>query len=162
MVVKKNINYLLTGFRALTRLIAAHCPFAPLRIFLYVLSGIRIGEGAFINMNIVFEDEYKTGVISIGKRVAVAKNASFIASSHANNSLLAKFDTSKFGTIVVEDDVWIGTGAVILPGVKIGRLAIIGANAVVTKDVDAYSIITGVPGVKSGDVRERFNVKQNE
>ena len=49
------------------------------------------------------------------------------------------------GNIVVEDDVWIGYGATILSGVHIGRGAVIAAGAVVTKDVDAYAIVGGIP-----------------
>ncbi|WP_277422331.1 acyltransferase [Minwuia thermotolerans] len=58
---------------------------------------------------------------------------------------------SKQGYLVrpvrIEDDVWIGTGAVITKGVTIGRGAIIGANSVVTRDVPAYAIAAGVPAM---------------
>jgi acetyltransferase-like isoleucine patch superfamily enzyme len=47
--------------------------------------------------------------------------------------------------IVIEDDVWIGTHSVIMPGVTIRKGAVVGAGAVVTKDVDAFSIVIGVP-----------------
>lgn len=47
--------------------------------------------------------------------------------------------------VIIEDDVWIGNNAIILPGVKIGRGAVIGAGAVVTKDVPSYAIFGGVP-----------------
>lgn len=49
------------------------------------------------------------------------------------------------GPVVIEDGVWIGEGACVLPGVRIGRHAIVGANAVVTRDVPAYTIVGGVP-----------------
>lgn len=49
------------------------------------------------------------------------------------------------GSIVIEDDVWIGEGAVVMPGVRIGKGAIIGANAVVTNDIQPYTIVAGVP-----------------
>jgi acetyltransferase-like isoleucine patch superfamily enzyme len=49
------------------------------------------------------------------------------------------------GPVVIEDGVWIGEGACILPGVRIGRHAIVGANAVVTRDVPPYTIVGGVP-----------------
>ena len=49
------------------------------------------------------------------------------------------------GPVVIEDGVWIGEGACILPNVHIGRHAIIGANAVVTCDIPAYTIVGGVP-----------------
>lgn len=59
--------------------------------------------------------------------------------------------------IVIEDDVWIGMGASILNGVRIGRGSVIGAGAIVTKDVPPYSIYTGSPSLK---IRPRFNNDQ--
>jgi acetyltransferase-like isoleucine patch superfamily enzyme len=56
--------------------------------------------------------------------------------------------------LVIEEDCWIGFGAIVLTGVRIGRGSIIGAGSVVTKDVEPYSIVTGAPGKKVG---VRFN-----
>jgi len=53
-------------------------------------------------------------------------------------------DTSK-ASITIGDDVWVGAGAVILPGVTIGRGAVVGAGSVVTKDVAPYAICAGNP-----------------
>lgn len=50
------------------------------------------------------------------------------------------------GNIIIEDNVWIGEGCVILPNVKIGQNSVIGANTVVTKDVPRNSIVVGNPG----------------
>jgi acetyltransferase-like isoleucine patch superfamily enzyme len=55
--------------------------------------------------------------------------------------------------VVVEQDVWLGYGAIVLTGVRIGRGAIVAAGAVVTKDVEPYSIVSGVPAKVVG---ERF------
>jgi len=56
-------------------------------------------------------------------------------------------------TSTIEDDVWIGSNAVIRQGVRIGRGAVIGAGAVVLKDVAPYSIVAGVP---AREIRKRF------
>ena len=50
--------------------------------------------------------------------------------------------------IVIEDDVWIGAGAVIMPGVTLRRGTVVGANAVVTRDTDEYAVVVGVPAKK--------------
>jgi phosphonate metabolism protein (transferase hexapeptide repeat family) len=55
--------------------------------------------------------------------------------------------------VAIGNDVWIGHGAVVMPGVSIGNGAIVGANAVVTRDVPAYTIVAGVPAKK---LRRRF------
>lgn len=57
-------------------------------------------------------------------------------------------------TIVIEDDVWIGFGAIVLSGVRIGRGAVVAAGALVSKDVPRYAIVAGVPAKV---VRSRFN-----
>lgn len=50
-----------------------------------------------------------------------------------------------FSSVVIGDDVWIGTKVIILPGVNIGNGAVVGAGAVVTKNVDPYTVVAGVP-----------------
>ena len=47
--------------------------------------------------------------------------------------------------VIIEDDVWLGRNVVIMPGVHIAKGAIVGAGAVVTKDVPAYAVVGGVP-----------------
>ena len=54
---------------------------------------------------------------------------------------------------IIEDDVWLGFGSIVLSGVTIGRGAVVGAGAVVSRDVPAYAIVTGNPAVVVG---ERF------
>ncbi len=49
------------------------------------------------------------------------------------------------GDVVIEDNVWLGEGVCVMPGVTIGRGAIVGANSVVTKNIPAYSVVAGVP-----------------
>ncbi|HOA81763.1 MAG TPA: DapH/DapD/GlmU-related protein, partial [Defluviitaleaceae bacterium] len=62
--------------------------------------------------------------------------------------------------IVIEDDAWIGAGAIILPGVRIGRGAVIGAGAVVTRDIPEYSIAVGVPAKPTKDISSYNNEKE--
>ena len=78
-------------------------------------------------------------------------------SSKSSNSLVSK------GDVIIGNDVWIGQNSIILPGVKIGDGVIVGAGSVVTKDVDPYSVVCGVPAKV---VRKRFSkdeiIKLNE
>lgn len=123
----------------------------------YVGAGSKIakdfvaGPYSFVNLNC----EIGPGV-TIGKYVMIAPEAWLIGNDH-------NFDVPGVPIIfagrpetkqtVVEDDVWIGNGAMVLAGVRIGRGAIIAARAVVTKDVPPYEIHGGVPAKKIG---ERF------
>lgn len=66
----------------------------------------------------------------------------------------AFFDRRKQDRAVIGNDVWIGHGVIVLPGVKIGDGAVLAAGAVVTKDVPPYTIVGGVP---AKIIRERFS-----
>ena len=122
-------------------------------------SNLRVAEHVLINSpcNVSVGDNCYVGTgvqlypwnapITIGSNVLVAAGVRMITRKHGFASLshpMAKQGYTN-APIVVEDDVWIGFGAVILPGVTIGRGSIVGSNAVVTRDVEPYTIVGGVP-----------------
>lgn len=85
--------------------------------------------------------------IEIGKNVMIAANCALYSYNHGNDistPIHTQPITAK-GPIVIEDDAWIGAGAIILSGVRIGTGAIVGAGAVVTRDVPNYGIVAGNP-----------------
>jgi acetyltransferase-like isoleucine patch superfamily enzyme len=88
------------------------------------------------------------GDIRIGSYCQIAQFCTLVATNHTTETthyiLDAPLDLSK-ASITVEDDVWIGANSIILPGVTIGRGAVIGAGSVVTKDVAPYAICAGNP-----------------
>jgi acetyltransferase-like isoleucine patch superfamily enzyme len=85
--------------------------------------------------------------ITIGSNVLIAAGVRIITRKHGFSDMEHPISEQGYtnAPIVIKDDVWIGFNAVILPGVTIGRGSIIGAGAVVTKDVAPYSIVGGVP-----------------
>ena len=95
---------------------------------------------------------------TIGSFCSIARNVSIQSYNHNINlpssyhfetniyGLKRQNELSAKGPIIVGNDVWIGAGAVILSGVKIGHGAVIGANALITKDVPPYAIVAGNPG----------------
>lgn len=97
--------------------------------------------------------------ITIGNFSSVGQNVCIYDFSHSFEKLSSsmlnylifkesfRFDISSKGHVIIEEDVWIGSNTVILPGVKIGRGAIIGAGSVVTKDVPRYSVAFGNPAI---------------
>lgn len=87
------------------------------------------------------------GPVTIGSHVNLAQGITVTALNHNFSSKDKFIDEQGVTTspIVIEDDVWIGANAVILPGVKIGRHSVIAAGAVVNRDVPPYSLAVGVP-----------------
>jgi maltose O-acetyltransferase len=86
------------------------------------------------------------GGITIGNHVMIAGYVTLITTNHRYKTQFSpedNYDESK--PIVIHDDVWIGERAIILPGVNIGRGAIVGAGAVVPKDVPEYAVVVGNP-----------------
>jgi galactoside O-acetyltransferase len=84
-----------------------------------------------------------SGGVSIGSRVLVAAHA--VISSRQHPTTLPRWGVIEDAPITIEDDVWIGAGAVVLPGVTIGRGSVVAAGAVVTADVAPQTMVGGVP-----------------
>lgn len=84
------------------------------------------------------------GGVRLGNRVMVGTHVSISSVTH-DYGLSNMRQTVVTKPVSIEDDVWIGSNAVILPGVRIGRGAVVGAGAVVTRDVAPGSIVAGVP-----------------
>lgn len=101
---------------------------------------ITVGEGVFINACCHFQDH---GGVIIGDGCQIGHNVVFATLNHG----LAQEDrqTTYPAPIVLGKDVLIGSNATILQGVTIGDNAVVGAGAVVTKDVEANTIVGGVP-----------------
>ncbi len=104
---------------------------------------IKIGAGSFVNTEVRFGGAQEG--ISIGRNVQVGPRVSFETSSHGLVYESGRGRGYRSEPIVVEDEVWVGAGAIVLQGVTIGRGAVISAGAVVTDDVPAGAIAGGVP-----------------
>ena len=98
--------------------------------------------------------------IRIGNKVMFGPNVRVIGGNH-NTSQLGKFmydvHEKRAGDdedVLIEDDVWVGCGAIILKGVRVGRGSVVAAGALVNKDVPPYSVVAGVPARVVGS---RFN-----
>ncbi|MBI5326763.1 MAG: acyltransferase [Deltaproteobacteria bacterium] len=105
---------------------------------------IKIGSNCTINRFCIL---YGNGGIGIGDNVRIAPNVMILAQNHIFESIdtaISEQGISSKG-IKIEDDVWLGAGAIVLDGVIIGKGSVIGAGAVVTKDIPPYSVAVGVP-----------------
>jgi len=110
----------------------------------YYKNSMRIGDETWIGQQCFL---HSAGGLDIGSRVGIGPGVRIITSAHgeAGRDTPILDSPVEFAPVVIEDDCDIGVSATILPGVRIGRGAQIGAGAVVTEDVPPYSIAVGVP-----------------
>lgn len=110
----------------------------------YHKNEMTIGDNTWIGQGCFF---HSAGGIVIGQNVGIGPHVKIITSFHKEEGIEASilFSGIEFAPVVIEEDCDIGIGAIILPGVRIGRGSQIGAGAVVTKDVAPYSVSAGVP-----------------
>ncbi|NOZ70469.1 MAG: acyltransferase [Chloroflexi bacterium] len=97
------------------------------------------------------------GSIHIGDHVQLAPRCALYPYQHGITDLetpIAQQPITSKGDIVIEDDVWLGVGVIVMDGVTIGKGAVIGAGAVVTQDVPPYAIAVGIPAHVVGDRRD--------
>jgi acetyltransferase-like isoleucine patch superfamily enzyme len=135
--------------RRIIKKIAKEAPGAKMRVALFRMIGVKIGEHTYIAEGLTIAESLQDPKqITIGERVAIGPEVILITSSHPNNSKLREVYGTKEGEIVIQDDAWIGAGVIILPGVKIGKRAVVGAGAVVTKDVPDEVVYVGKDGAE--------------
>jgi maltose O-acetyltransferase len=113
------------------------------------LNEIVFGSNVMISKNTIINTSStgKSKVI-IGNNVLIAHNVLIIGGNHNISRIdipIRLQGEGKQGNIIIEDDVWIGAGVIILTGIVIGKGSVVGAGSVVTKDVLPYSIVAGNP-----------------
>lgn len=102
---------------------------------------ITLGERVFMNFNCVILDCAK---VTIGSNVFFAPAVQIYAATHPLDHLVRR--TLEYGKpVTIGDDVWVGGGAIVLPGVRVGSRSVIGAGAVVTRDVPEGVVVAGNP-----------------
>ena len=104
--------------------------------------GTYIGDDFFANYNFTIID---LADVRIGDHVMCGPNVSIITANHPLDPMARRNGDTVVKPITIGNDVWIGTGAMILPGVTIGDGAVIAAGSVVKDDVPPYKMVAGVP-----------------
>lgn len=105
-------------------------------------AALTVGPRSTINYGCVFDN--RAGV-EIGASVGVGIGVKFLTTDHDTRDSNRRAGAGKLAKVVIEDGVYIGSGAVILPGVTVRRGAVVGAGAVVTRDCDEDGVYAGIP-----------------
>lgn len=162
--INRLYNYFL-DFELMILRMVGYIPSHLIRRFFYRAAGMKIGEGSTIHC---FANFFQPANIEIGKdsiigdhcfldgraklkigdHVAIASYVLIYNSEHKIND--ADF-LAREEEVTIEDYVFIGPRAIILPGVRIRKGAVVAAGAVVTKDVSSFAIVGGVPAEKIGE-----------
>lgn len=116
-----------------------HCKFGHQTLCI----GKNVSIGGFAHISAYHSVKIGENVL-MGLFVTIVDNGHGYSSGDKNDAPI-KRSLKIGGGVIIEDNVWIGDKVTICPGVKIGYGAIIGANAVVTKDVEPYSVYVGIP-----------------
>lgn len=163
--IKNRIKTVCLEFWVFILHIIGYVPSHHIRRFFYRISGMSIGSGSTIHTGARF---YKPANITIGKDTIIGENAvldgraKLVIGDHVDmatdvmiyncqHDIHAEDFVAVPGEVVIDDYVFIGPRAIILPGVKIGKGAVVAAGAVVTKDVNAYEIVGGIPAKLIGE-----------
>ena len=104
--------------------------------------GLAIGQRSFVNYRCFFDT---SAPITIGTDVNIGMGCHFVTSTHAIGSSDRRGGQGQSSPIVVGDGAWLGAGALVLPGVQVGRGSIVAAGSVVTRDVPDNVLVAGVP-----------------
>ena len=128
----------------LVELLGSIAPDAHIRAPLYVDYGtyITVGSGTFINYGLTALD---VAPITIGDDVQMGPNVQLLTPTHPIDPEQRRNKLEAAKPIVIGDNVWLGGGAIVLPGVTIGENSIVGAGSVVTRDVPANCVVVGNP-----------------
>ena len=113
---------------------------------------VHFGNAVYANFNLTLVDD---GDIFVGDNVMFAPNVTVISATHPIHPGLRRKQAQYNLPVVIRDNVWIGAGALILPGITIGENSVIGAGSVVTKDVPANVVAVGNPCRVLREISER-------
>jgi len=133
-------------FKKIIKTAAKHAPGYRIRAGLLAMAGYRIGSRVFIGEDLIIKDEpADRGMVKIGDRVAIADRVMLVTSSRANFSHYRLQMGEVRAPIEIGEDAWLGAGCIVLPGVRIGRGAVVGAASLVTMSVPDFTVVAGIP-----------------
>ncbi|SFG96255.1 maltose O-acetyltransferase [Sporolactobacillus nakayamae] len=124
-------------------------------VYLYAPSRIQIGDYCAINDHVVLDGR---GKLIINDNVNISPYVKIYTAEHDVNSMDFHYTA---GITTINKFAWVSTGSILLPGISVGEGAVIAAGAVVTKDINPYDIVGGVPAKVIGHRNKNLNYRPN-
>ncbi len=133
--------------RKLMKMLATWAPGNELRLSLLRACGYRVGAHVYVGPGLIIADELTDSGndVIIKDRVSIGPRVTIVTASSPNDSRLLPIVGTTRGPVVIEEDAWIGAGAILLPNVTVGAMTVVGAGAVVTESIPPHSVAVGVP-----------------
>lgn len=172
--MKKKIKLFINGFYRFVQSFVAFLPFYHIRwlwckFFLKKMGksvyisrnfdvrnprNVKIGNNVVLNKRVLLDG--RGAELVIGNNVDIAQDVQIWTQEH---NVKSSDHELKSANVIIEDNVWIASRAIILPGVILGYGSVIACGAVVTKDVPPYTIVGGIPATKIGNRNKNLSYK---
>lgn len=136
---------LIKAFNKLLHIVMRHAPSSSLRVGILKLLGANINGRIVVSQELFIFDAGKTHMLTIEDGVGIGPGVTILIHSDPSPSPLNQIYPAKTLPVHIKKGVWIGAGAIILPGVTIGEYSVVAAGAVVTRDVTPFTVVAGVP-----------------
>ena len=139
--------------------IVAYYLFSPITVYIHLLRGVKIKDrkSLFVGIHVDIDHLYPQHV-SIGKNVTIAAGTRITAHT-TPPAIMRSMIAKEIKDVVIGNNVFIGVDAIILPGVLIDDWVVVGAGAVVTKNISSYSIVAGNPAQVVGQLMQDKQVE---
>jgi acetyltransferase-like isoleucine patch superfamily enzyme len=132
-------------------------PFVGVNAFLHELRGVTIGNHVKIAHDVLI-DPVEPKSITIEDYVTISPRVTIYAHINPTLPLYEYMGPRTIEPVCIKEGAWIGTGAIILPGVTIGEYSVVGAGSVVVKDIPGHTLAVGVPAKPVRNLQKKFKI----
>jgi sugar O-acyltransferase (sialic acid O-acetyltransferase NeuD family) len=115
------------------------------------LDMVNIGAGNYIQENVIFQAE-----VTVGNNSSIHFGSTVAHETMVGNSVFIAGGCNVSGLVTIEDGAFLGTGVNVAPRLKIGKWSVIGTGSVIVRDVPAYKVVVGNPGVSVNSVNKKY------
>jgi len=144
-------------YNRLVNCIARYIPMYPeSRVKLQRIRGVNVGKEVFIGSDVLFDEVFPEDIV-IEDEVTIIARSTILSHAFYPTHFKNVLKDKKNSKTILKKGCYIGLGSIILPGITIGEYSVIAAGSVVTKNVEPYTMVAGVPAIKIKEFKLDFN-----